>query len=72
MDSLMTHCTTVPAVHQLLYLNLLPEELVAVVEALEVLKLPQELYRGLRAVRVQLRHVQIVHEHHHVLISRST
>ena len=35
--------------------TLLPEELVAVVEALEVEELPQQLHGGLGAVRLDLR-----------------
>jgi len=51
--------------------NLLPEEFLSVVQATEVLVLSQQLNRRLRAVRVQLRHVEIVHEDNNPLPGRS-
>jgi len=51
---------------------LLPEELFSVIEAMKVLELSKQLYRGLRAITVQLWHVQIIHKHHNLFISRST
>eukprot|EP00968_Pinguiococcus_pyrenoidosus_P021236 scaffold2724_cov260-Pinguiococcus_pyrenoidosus.AAC.23 len=43
-------------------LDVLPEELISVVEALEVQKLPQQLYRRLCTVFLHLGHVDVVHE----------
>lgn len=47
-----------------LYLDLFPEELGPVIEAREVLELTQQLYRGLRAIGVQFRHIQVIHKDH--------
>lgn len=47
-----------------LYLDLLPEELGSIIEARKVLELTQELYRGLRAITVQLWHIQVIHKDH--------
>ena len=47
--------------------DVLPEELVAVVEALEVQKLSQQLDGRLCAVRFNRGHVYVVDEHHHLL-----
>lgn len=52
------------------HLDFLPEELLPVVHAAEVLVLPQQLDGWLRAVRVQFGHVQVVDEHHHLLADR--
>lgn len=46
------------------YLDLLPEELASVIESRKVLELTQELYGGLRAITVQLRHIQVIHKDH--------
>lgn len=54
------------------YLDLLPEELASVIEARKILELTQQFYRGLRAVSVQLRHVQVIHKHHQFLVTRSS
>lgn len=54
------------------YVYLLPEELFSVIEAMEVLELSEQLYRGLRAITVKFWHVQIIHKHHDLFISRST
>ena len=47
--------------------DLFPEELLSVVEAPEVLVLPKQLDGGLRAIRVQLGHVEVVHKDHYLL-----
>lgn len=44
------------------YLDLLPEEFVSVIEARKVLELTQQLYRGLRTITVQFRHIQVIHK----------
>ena len=49
-------------------LDVLPEELLAVVEAPEVLELPQELDGRLRAVRLARGHVDVVHEEHDLFV----
>lgn len=54
------------------YLDLLPEELLSVVEAVEVLELSEQFYWRLGAVGVQLRHVQIIHKDHYLSVTRST
>lgn len=54
-----------------LYLDLLPEELVPVIETRKVLELTQQLYGRLRAITVQLGHVQVIHKNHQLLVSRS-
>lgn len=54
------------------YMYLLPEEFFSVVKAVEVLELSQELYGWLRAITVQFWHIQIIHKHHNLFISRST
>ena len=48
-------------------LDVLPEELLAVVESLEVHELPEELHRGLGSVLLAGWHVHVVHEHHKLL-----
>lgn len=54
-----------------LYLDLLPEELFPVIETRKVLELTQQLYGWLRAITVQLGHVQVVHKNHQLLVGRS-
>ena len=56
--------------HQRGILDILPEELLAVVEAAEILVLPQELDWGLGTVRLPRRHVDVVDEEHDLLVGR--
>lgn len=44
------------------YLDPLPEEFSSVIEARKILELSQELYWGLRAITVQLRHIQVINK----------
>lgn len=53
-----------------LYLDLLPEELVPVIETRKVLELTQQLYGRLRAITVKLGHVQVIHKNHQLLVGR--
>jgi hypothetical protein len=52
--------------------HVLPEQLLAVIEAAEVLELPQQLNRRLRAIALPSRHVDIIDEEHNLLVDRST
>jgi len=53
-------------------MNLLPEQLLSVIQAAEVLVLSQQLNRGLRAVCVQFWHVEVVDENNNAPAGRST
>jgi len=53
-------------------MDLSPEEHIAVVEAPEVLVLPEQLDGRLGTVPVQLGHVQVVNEEDHTLVTRGT
>ncbi len=55
-----------------MYLDLLPEELVSVIEPRKVLKLTQQFNRRLRAITVQFRHIKVIHKDHQLLVTRST
>jgi len=52
--------------------NLFPEEFLAVVQSAKVLVLSQQLNGRLRAVSIQLGHVQVVNEYDDSLAGRST
>ena len=54
------------------HLDLFPEEFLSVVEASKVLVLPQEFNGRLRAIGVQLGHVEIVNKYDHFLSRWST
>ena len=54
-----------------LYLYFFPEELLPVVKATEVLVLPQQLDGRLRAIGIQLGHVEIINEDDDTFASRS-
>jgi hypothetical protein len=53
-------------------LHVLPKELLAVIEAFEVLELPQQLDRRLSAVALTSRHVDVINEEHNFLVDRGT
>ena len=70
-----TQCTTdisERVVIEEAYMNLPPEEHVAVVEAPEVLVLPEQLDGRLGTVPVQLGHVQVVNEEDDALVTWGT
>mmetsp|Transcript_27209 Transcript_27209/g.33035 ORF Transcript_27209/g.33035 Transcript_27209/m.33035 type:complete len:256 (-) Transcript_27209:419-1186(-) len=52
--------------------NVLPEQLLPVVEPTKVQELPQQLHRGLSSIRFPRGHIHIIHENHNLLSIRSS
>mmetsp|Transcript_23011 Transcript_23011/g.55073 ORF Transcript_23011/g.55073 Transcript_23011/m.55073 type:complete len:219 (-) Transcript_23011:287-943(-) len=53
-------------------LDVLPEKLLPVIEALEVLELPQKLYGRLSSVSLTGRHVHVIHKEDYLFANRSS